>query len=308
MTIPAAPPPTHSGAAARLRAAFISPAGPMPGFALVSAGTLVLVVMATLAKYLGARIPAFELLLFRAGAGLLFVLPALRGNFWEPFQTKRFGMHFFRGAAGAAGNLCFFWTLTHMLLADSMALQFSRPLWTIPLALFFLGEWAGLRRGLITIAGFAGIMLYARPFTSGFDANAIVGGFGGFFGALVIIGIKQLSKTESTRVIMFYYAVWNGVFALVPAIFVWVTPLGWEWPLLVLIGFLGIAGQSLVTKGIALGDATALAPLDYSRIVYAAAIGYAVFGEIPGVWSLLGMALVVLTSVYLVLTEKRAAR
>ena len=49
-----------------------------------------------------------------------------------------------------------------------------------------------------------------------------------------------------------------------------------------------------------------LAPLDYSRIVYAAAIGYLLFSEIPGYWSLAGMALIVVTSVYLVLTEKKS--
>ena len=278
------------------------------GVAYTSAGTLMLVIMAAIAKYLGDRLPSFELLFFRAAVGFLFVLPTLARDPFEPLRTKRFGMHFVRGAVGAGGNFCFFWTLTHMLLADSMALQFSRPLWTIPLALLFLGEWAGVRRSMVTIVGFAGIMLYARPFTSGFDANAIVGGMGGFFGALVLIGIKRLARTENTRVIMFYYAVWNGVFALIPTIFVWVTPQLWELPLLVLIGFLGIAGQGAVTKGLTYGDATMLAPLDYSRIVYAAAIGYMLFGELPGFWSLMGMALIVVTSVYLVVTEKQAAR
>ena len=62
---------------------------------------------------------------------------------FEPLRTKRPGMHFVRGAIGAVGNACFFWTLTHMLLADAMALQFSRPLFMIPLAILFLGEFVG---------------------------------------------------------------------------------------------------------------------------------------------------------------------
>ncbi len=311
MTLPEATPDPAmkvGGVAARVRRYFAGLEGNALGVAHVAAGTFLLVIMAAVAKYLGDHIASFELLFFRAFVGLLFVLPVLRGNFFEPFQTKRFGMHFFRGAVGAGGNLCFFWTLTHMLLADSTALQFSRPLWTIPLALLFLGEHAGLRRTLVSVVGFAGILLYSRPFTAGFDANAIVGSFGGFFGALVVVGIKQLQKTENTRVIMFYYAFWNSVFALVPTLFVWTLPHGMDWPLLILIGGLGIAGQSLVTKGLSHGDATALAPLDYSRIVYAAGIGYILFGEIPGHWSLAGMALIVAASVYLVLTEKRAAR
>jgi drug/metabolite transporter (DMT)-like permease len=63
----------------------------------------------------------------------------------------------------------------------------------------------------------------------------------------------------------------------------------------------------MITKGIHYGDATALAPLDYSRIVYAAAIGYVVFGEIPGWWSVAGMLLIVVASIYLVIVEKKKA-
>ena len=95
-------------------------------------------------------------------------------------------MHFVRGVIGTLGNICFFWTLTHMLLADAMALQFSRPLFMIPLALLFLGEVAGLRRTAITLVGFAGIALYARPFTAGFDPGAFVGAAGALFGALIV--------------------------------------------------------------------------------------------------------------------------
>ena len=98
-------------------------------------------------------------------------------------RTRRFGMHLARGVVGTLGNICFFWTITHMLLADSMALQFSRPLFMIPLALLFLGEIAGWRRTMVTVVGFMGIALYARPFTDGFDPGAFVGAAGALFGA-----------------------------------------------------------------------------------------------------------------------------
>lgn len=294
--------------AARLNLAFdawLPPAGQAVFY--VSLGSLMLVVMAAAAKSLGDRIPSFELLFFRSAIGFLLVLPIFIKNPLEPLQTKRPMMHLVRGALGAGGNACFFWTITHMLLADSMALQFSRPLFMIPLAIFFLGERVPFNRTLVSIVGFVGILLYARPFTSGFDANALVGATGAMFGGLVVVSIKKLAKTEPTRVIMFYYAFWNALFALVPTLFIWVQPEGWEWAMLTLIGFLGISGQALITKGLTLGDASALAPLDYSRIIYAAALGFFLFGEIPGVWSFAGMAIIVASSIYLVMTEKKRA-
>ena len=273
--------------------------------ALVSAGSLTLVVMATVVKHLGTELPAMEILFFRSAIGFLFVLPLFARNPLEPFRTKRPGMHLLRGAVGAVGNACFFWTITHMLLADAMALQFSRPLFMIPLAVFLLGETVGLRRTAVAAVGFAGIMLYARPFTGGFEPDAFVGALGALAGGLVVICIKRLATTEPTRVIMFYYALWNALFALIPAALFWVTPTLPQLALLTVVGILGIGGQSLITHGLTMGEATVLVPLDYSRIIYSAALGYLLFNEIPGPWSFAGMALIVACSLYLVLTEKR---
>jgi drug/metabolite transporter (DMT)-like permease len=275
---------------------------------LVSAGSFTLVVMAMLVKQLGHRIPTLEILFFRAFIGFFFVLPMFLRDPMEPLRTKRLGGHFLRGVIGTLGNVFFFWTLTHMLLADAMTLQFSRPLFMIPLALMFLGESVAWPRLTVTLVGFIGIAIYARPFTAGFDPNAFVGAAGALFGGLVVVCIKQLAKTEPTRTIMFYYAISNALYALIPTIWLWVTPQGYEWALLILVGLLGISGQAMITHGFTLGDATMLAPLDYSRIVYSAALGFVVFGEMPGPWSFAGMALIVAASLYLVLSERRRAQ
>jgi len=178
----------------------------------------------------------------------------------------------------------------------------------IPLAMCFLSEIVGFRRVAIASVGFCGILLYARPFTEGFDPNALVGALGGLFAALVVLAIKRLQTTESTKVIMFYYAWWNAFFAFLPAMFTWITPTGTELALLVLIGVMGMGGQALITHGLSMGDATALVPLDYLRVVYAAVLGFVIFGEVPVLTSFMGMALIMAASLYLVLTERRARK
>ena len=279
----------------------------MRGAALVSAGSLTLVVMAILIKFLGVRLSSFQILFFRSAIGFLCLLPLFARDPWEPFRTKRPGMHFVRGAVGSIGNMCFFWTITTMLLADSMALQFSRPLFMIPLAFFLLGEWAGPRRSMLAVVGFAGILLYARPFTAGFDPNAVIGALGAIFGGLVVVCIKRLATTEATRVIMFYYAFWTALFAALPALAFWVWPTFPELLLLVVVGFLGIGGQGMITHGLSMGDATALVPLDYSRVLYAAVLGFLIFGEVPAPWSVAGMSLILGSSIALVLGDRKRA-
>jgi drug/metabolite transporter (DMT)-like permease len=278
---------------------------PARGAWLVSIGSFTLVVMGIVVKHLGARIPTIEILFFRSLVGLFFVLPVFFRDPLAPLRTSRMGMHFVRGAIGTLGNVLFFWTLTHMLLADAMALQFSRPLFMIPLAVAMLGEIVGVRRSVATVVGFVGIVVYSRPFTAGFDPGVFVGAAGALTGALVVVCIKRLATTEPTPVIMFYYAFWTALLSLIPTAWWWVTPTWFELTLLVLVGFLGIFGQWMITHGWTLGDATALAPLDYLRIVYSAVLGFLVFGELPGPWSYAGMALIVGSSLYLVLNEGR---
>ncbi len=300
------------GAGTRLiqgaRAAWQSLPAQSRGAVLVSSGALALVVMAVLVKQLGARLPSFEILFFRSFIGFLFVIPLFASNPFEPLRTKRPLMHLLRGSTGALGNACFFWTITHLLLADAMTLQFSRPLFMIPLAFLLLGERASWRRIAIALVGFLGIILYTRPFTAGFEPGALIGALGALAGGLVVIWIKRLATTEPTRIIMFYYAFWNTVFALPVALWVWIDPTMPELVVLVVIGFLGIVGQSLITHGFTLGEATALVPLDYFRIVYSALLAYLIFGELPGPWSFAGMSLIVSASLYLVLTETRRRR
>lgn len=280
----------------------------MRGAFLVSGGAITLTIMALFVKQLGRDMSPLQIQFFRAVVGLAVVLPLFRHDFIEPFRTKRPVLHMTRGFLGASANACLFWGITHLLLADAMALQFARPLWTIPVAMIFLSEFAGLRRTAIAMIGFAGILIYARPFTAGFDPNALIAALGALFGALVIICIKKLSTTESTKTIVFFFAFWGVIFAAVPAVFVWRTPVGEEWFVLLIIGLLGIGGQFLLTHGFRTGDATALVPLDYARIAYGALLGWFLFGELPGIWNWIGVALIVGTSLYLVLTERRVAK
>jgi drug/metabolite transporter (DMT)-like permease len=278
------------------------------GSILVSLGAIMLTFMAVIVKFLGKSISPLEIQFFRSIIGLALVMPLFWREPLAPFRSPKLNLHILRGALGAAANAFLFYSITHLPLADAMALQFSRPLWTIPLALFFLGELVGGTRLAAALVGFAGILVFARPFTDGFDVNALIGATGALFGALAIIDVKKLSETEETRAIVFHFAFWNTIFSFVPAIWVWVTPDLTQIFWLLAIGVCGIIGQLWITQGFKNGDASALVPLDYARIVYGAILGYFIFGEIPGVFSYIGMTLIIGASIYLVLTEQKRGK
>ena len=265
--------------------------------------------MAVFVKLLGERIHSFEIMFFRAAIGLAVFAPWLIAREGlDVVRTVRPGLHLWRGFVGACGNICFFYAITHMLLADAMALQFSRPLLMIVLAALFLGEAAGYRRTAVAIAGFCGIVMMLRPFGAGFDPDGLVAVTGALFGGLVVISIKKLATTEPTRRIIFYYALYTTFFSAVPAAFVWTLPNAGDLAVLVLIGLLGIVGQSCITHGFALGEATVTVPFDYMRIIYSAIFGIILFAEIPDVWSIAGAAIIIASNLLLIRLEWKSRR
>ena len=270
---------------------------------LVLLGAAQLVSMAGMVKYIGRTVPVMEILFVRCLAGFLFMLPLLFRLGSSLFRTQRPWMHFARGVVGTLGNVCLFYAVTHMAIADAVSIQFSRPLFMIVVAAMFLGEIAGVRRAIITVVGFTGILLITRPFGDGFQPIALVAAAGALTSTVVALCVKLLSRTESTPVIMFYFALWTTVLSFVPAMFVWVTPTGTELGLMVLAGMIGITGQSCFTHGLGTGEATFVLPFDYLRIVFSLFIGILIFAEIPDVWSVSGIIIIVGSSLYLVRTD-----
>jgi len=273
------------------------------GACFVVVGAFLLIVMASLVKHLGKTLPAFEVLFARFLAGLIVITPLVWRMGPKIVRTSKIHLHAARGFVGFMGNLCFFFALIHLTLADTVTIQFSRPMIMIIVAALFLGEIIGLKRGIVTILGFGGILLITKPFGGGFDPWFIVALGGTIFGTGVVLTIKLLSRTEETVTIMFYFALFTTLLAFIPAMFVWQNPTWTEVVLLALTGTLGIVGQGLFTHGVGLGETSFVMPFDYMRIVYAFILGIIWFAETPGWWSYGGAAIIIGSSVYLLRTE-----
>lgn len=295
-TNPPAPSPAGGAVPANIRAA-----------AYVALGGFLLIVMASLVKHLGQNLPALQILFVRSLAGLLVILPVIWRVGFGILKTDRFGLHTIRGLLGFIGNVCFFFALINLAIADTVAIQFSRPLIMVVAAALFLGEVVGYRRAAATAVGFAGIIMIARPFGEGFDPWVLAALGGAVFGTLVVVAVKLLSRTEPTLVIMFYYALFTTLFSLIPALFVWQAPSPTEWALLLLTGTLSIVGQGMFTHGIGLGETSFVMPFDYLRIVYSFILGMVLFAEVPGYWSFAGAAVIIAASVYLLRSAHRKA-
>jgi drug/metabolite transporter (DMT)-like permease len=275
------------------------------GALLVALGGLLLIMMAAIVKHLVQTLPAYQVLFIRFLAGFLIILPVVFRMGFKVLCTEKLHYHFARGFYGFMGNLLFFLALIHIALADTVTIQFSRPLFIILIVAFFYGEKVNTARKIITVAGFVGIVMITKPFFGEFNPWVISAVGGAFFASLVVLTVKLLTRTEHTVTIMFYFAAFTTILSLIPAVMTWQTPTAIELILMILAGAFGIVGQGIFTHGIGKGETSFVMPFDYLRIVYSFLFGIIWFSEAPGGWSFLGAVIIIIASLYLIKTESK---
>ncbi len=273
----------------------------------IALGGFLLVCMSSLIKELGKELHTFQIVFIRCLFGTLFILPVMLKQGLSSFKTQKPLLHATRVCLGMTAMYCVFYSLTHMALAEAVAIVFSRPLFAVILAIPLLGEVVGWRRATATAAGFLGVLVMVKPGTPDFEPVALIAVVGAMFAGCVIIAIKKLSATESARTIVFWFSGGGTVISLVPAVIMWQTPSEEAWFMLVLVGLFGVTGQLAATKGFSLGEASAVAAFDYLRLIYAGIFGIILFAEIPDMWAVTGAAIIVSSTLYIARREIKLA-
>ena len=126
--------------------------------------------------------------------------------------------------------------------------------------------------------------------------------------ALALLVIKILSREDSAVTIAFYAAILLTPFSLIPAVFVWTWPSPEQWFWLACIGTVGASMHLTIAQAFKLADATAVLPIDFTKLIWAALVGYVFFAEIPEMWTWLGAIVIFSSSIYIAYRENRAKR
>ena len=117
-----------------------------------------------------------------------------------------------------------------------------------------------------------------------------------------------MTRDHSPLTLLVYASVLGLAFSIPPALFVWRWPHPFDLLLLVIMGVLGVVTQACYIKGMQIGDAAAMAPIDYTRLVFAVGAGFLLFHEVPGVRTVIGAAIVVAATLYITWREHLAAK
>ncbi|MCH9669852.1 MAG: DMT family transporter [Gammaproteobacteria bacterium] len=259
--------------------------------------------MSVCIKFAGQTMPVWEIIVLRAGFALTIFAPAIARSGLASFRTERFGAHFLRAVFGVLGVSTMMLSITHLDLTLATTLGFTRALFMIVLAVVFLGELIRWRRSIATFVGFIGVVICMQPDPSGIDPWILVGLLAALFAAGVTTMIKRLTATEPPlRIIVLSYLM-IGLMAAIPAWAVWKAPTFSELAIIALMGLFSAWGQTCMVHGLRAADATIVVPLDYTRLLYAAIIGFFVFSEVPSWSTWVGGAIIVSSTLYIALRE-----
>ncbi len=268
--------------------------------------SLVFAVMATCIKVLGRDLPVVEILLFRQLFVLVVVSPAIVRGFPAVLQTTRRHIHITRAVLAFCAMTLGFTAIVHLPLAEATAISFARTLFTTLLAVIFLHEVVGWRRWTATLVGFVGVLVIVRPSPDHLNEYAVLALVSAGFVAALQIALRTLARTERPITIMTYQNVTLSVLLAGPAAYFWVTPTWEQVAFLAAVGALMSVVQWTMIKAYGAGDASAIAPMEYGRIVFATVAGVLVFAEVPTVYTAVGTALIIGSTLYTL--RRNAAR
>jgi len=262
--------------------------------------SLAFAIMATCIKLLGRDLPVIEILFFRQMFVILLVSPAIVRGFPAVFRSPRIPLHLARAVMAMIAMTTGFTALVHLPLAEATAISFARTLFTTLLAVLILREVVGWRRWTATLVGFLGVLIVAQPSPAQIDVYAVLGLISAGFVAGVQIVLRTLSRTDRPITIMAYQSVCLTLLLAAPTAWLWVTPSWEQVAFMAAIGVVMSAVQWTMIKAYADGEAAAIAPMEYGRLLFATVAGVLIFEEVPTVYTLIGAVVIVASTLYTV--------
>lgn len=249
-------------------------------------------------------------------AALLLPLAALLGGLHRPGRAE-VGLHLIRGALLLAATAMFFTAIRFMPLADAIAIFFVEPFLLTLLGGLLLGEPIGPRRYVACAIGFAGALLIIQPSFRAVGAVALLP----LGTALCFAFYMILTRRMATRMHPITLQAYTGLAALVIALPLLagfdgsgVAPLDPSWPdardrnFLIGLGIVATLSHICLSYALSFAPASLIAPIQYLEIVAATALGYTIFGDLPGPLSYAGIALIVASGLFVFFRERHLER
>jgi len=224
------------------------------------------------------------------------------------FATRRPRDHLARGISQSISQTFTVLAFSLMPLAGAIAINFSAPLWSALLSVLWLKERAGCARWSALLAGFVGVLIVADPGADSLTLGALFALANAVMYGSVTVAVRGMTATESTKTLLMWQMVTLAVIHAFLPLF------GFRWPapvdaaMLFSSGIANALAQYLWTRALCLAPAAAVSPFYYFLLVWALAIGFFAWGEVPTAGLLAGSAIVVASGLFLLWHETGGRR
>jgi len=281
----------------------------LAGIALMLGGMFLFTLNDALGKWLVSDFSVGQILAIRSLAALLILLPYVWNKVLLPslFRLERPGLQALRVLLVIAEVGLFYLAVRHLPLADVFMFYLASPVFVTLLSALLLNEKVGAARWTAVSVGFAGVVLIFPPSAAALTLPALMALAGSFSLALMMILARNLRASNGFHLITLQT---SGValagIATMP--WGWTMPSPLQFSLICLLGLVATTAHFMLNHAVKLAPANVVAPFQYSAIVWAMALGYLVWGDVPTAKALLGAALIVVAGLAIFFYEDRAQR
>lgn len=214
-------------------------------------------------------------------------------------RTSFIRTHLMRSVLIVATTWTFFECLRYLELADAIAIAFAAPLFMTAMSGPILGESVGWRRWTAVLVGFVGVVVALEPGRHGISWGAVLALIAALTYAMGQIWLRPLTGREQGHNIVFYGTLFSGLTVLGPAIAEWQWPTPMGWVLFLTQGICSTLGQLSMVRAFRVGEASLLAPLEYTALVWAGLFGYLFWGDVPTLQVIVGATIIICASLYI---------
>ena len=297
--------------AARLRAS--GQAGkrndPIVGVIWVTLAMATFAGLGTFGKYcIQAGLDPLQVIFFRNFFCLFLMLPLLHWRGPSLAVTTQVKLYGVRVGLAFVSMMTWFTALSLIPFAELTAMGFLAPLFATIFAVIWLGEVVRGRRWTALVIGFIGALIILRPGYGGFGLGQMLALFSALSAGIIGPLLKQMTAHDDPDKIVFITNLWATPASLIPALFVWEWPPLAVWPYIVAMGFCAVLGHVALLRGFASTEASLVFTFEFSRLPFAVAAGYLLFGEATDLWTWVGALIIFCSAAYVTRREAQLAR
>ena len=257
---------------------------------------------------LAGDLPAFQKAFFRNFIALIFItVMMLRENIGFAPKKENIPGLLGRSLCGTLGLLCNFYALGTLNLSDANMLNKLSPFFAIIFSIFLLREKPTSAQVLGVAVAFGGSLLIIKPgFADAQLIPALAGVLGGLGAGAAYTFVRKLGKKgENSKRIVFYFSAFSCLFCLPFLIVRYKSMTFLQTLYLIFAGTFACVGQLGITKAYLCAPAKEISVYDYTQVIFAALLGFFVFGDLPDIWSVLGYILICGAGVAMFFYNKR---